>query len=113
MALAECRALGAMIKRKSLTTYDNEIASRAFDYYDHWRERDSRLGPHQAELAPCCEALGHDLNNVACYTSEILGWLSPSRMSDRRGVVMVSAMTEAALVSIRCGGTPSQASSAT
>ena len=104
MALAECRALGAVIRRTSPTTHDNEIGSRAFDFYDHWTEADSRLEPHQAQLSPCCATLGYDLNNIACYVSQILWWLAPEQIYDGRGVVVVGAMTEAVLVSVRCGG---------
>lgn len=99
------RALGALVKRKSDITHDNEIASRAFDYYDDIQYFDPRLAPHQSELSPYCEALGYDLNNIACYISQILYWMDPQQLrNDARSLVMASAMTEATLVSVRCGG---------
>ncbi len=94
-------ALGTVIKTPPEGSGRSEIASRLLDYYDHWESVDPRLSEHSAALSPCSEAFGHDLVNMATYSTEILRWLRPENIRAPESVVVVGGMTEAFLLSLR------------
>ena len=99
--LLSYRALGSLIATPSEPLNQHSLASRAFDFYDHWSEPDTRMAPHGPHLSRWSEALAKDLNNFASYAHDLIQWVQPSRILDPHGVVAAGALTEAALVSIR------------
>jgi hypothetical protein len=95
------QALGTVIEWTEKPLSDHEFYCGLLDYFDHWNSIDPRLQLHHKRLSPPAFALGHDLVNMASYTSEILRWLSPEKIRLAPSVVMTGAMTEAFLYSVR------------
>lgn len=83
------KALGTIIEWTEGPLSDHEFYCGLLDYYDYWNSIDPRLQSHHDLLSPAAFALGHDLVNMAAYTSEILRWLSPARIKLAPSVVMV------------------------
>jgi hypothetical protein len=96
------RAIGAIFGTESRDPTADEIHTHLFDYYDHWDEVDGRIAAHHSTLSLAAEVFAKDLVNMATYTHEILGWLNPEKMPNPHGVLAVSGMTEAFLISARC-----------
>jgi len=95
------RALGTVVEWSGGGLTDNDLYSGMFDYWDDSESIDARLAAHHSVLSPASEAFGHDVVNLATFTNEILRWLDKSRMWEGRGVVVVSAMTEAFMYTVR------------
>jgi hypothetical protein len=93
--------LGRVIEWSGWNLTDNDLYSGMFDYWDHWESIDARLASYHAVLSSASEAFGHDVVNLATFTAEILHWLDESRIWDARGVVVVSAMAEAFMYTVR------------
>jgi hypothetical protein len=94
-------ALGTVIEWDGQSLSGSEFYCGVLDYYDHWNSVDVRLEPHHKRLSPPAFALGHDIVNLASYTSEILRWISPENIRLAPSVVMAGAMTEAFFYSVR------------
>lgn len=94
-------ALGTLVARPARPLSNWELECGVFDYYDHWSEIDPRLASVNATLAPLAEAFAQDMNNLAVYVGEILGWLAPERIRQAESVVVVGSMSEAFLVCAR------------
>jgi hypothetical protein len=97
-------ALAAIVSLPTRSPVTCQMRCSLFDLHDVRYRLDPRLEHFQRDLVPWVEAFGHDVNNFTCYVSQILFWLDTSRIWDSRALVLVSAMTEAALVSARCAG---------
>jgi hypothetical protein len=94
------RALGTVVEWSGWELTGNDLYSGMFDYCDR-TSIDPRLAAHHPVLSAASGAFGHDVVNLATFTNEILYWLDHSRMWDGRGVVVVSAMTEAFMYTVR------------
>src|SRR5690348_8137822 len=98
----ELRALGTVIDWNPEDPLgQTEYYSGLLDYFDWCYEIDPRLAEHHDDLSPPAFAFGHDLVNMAAYANEILRWLAPRRIQRAPSVVVVSAMAEAFLFSVR------------
>jgi len=101
MKEGEPTALGTIVEARSAELLDCQFHCGVLDYYDHWDRIDPRLAPHDECLSTAANIFGGDLVNLATYAHHILYWLSPDRIVNRESVVVVGAMTESFIVSVR------------
>ncbi len=94
-------ALGAVVATPARVLERTEFPCGILDFYDHWSEIDPRPAAHHARLSEASEAFGHDLVDLATYTHEVLHWLEPTRIREAPSVVVVGAMVQAFVVSLR------------
>jgi hypothetical protein len=96
------RALGTIVDWSSDEPFGRtEFYAAVLDYYDWWGQIDPRIAQHHNALSPPAFAFGHDLVNMATYANEVLSWLPAHRMQQGQSVVIVGAMAEAFLFSVR------------
>jgi hypothetical protein len=100
MSKTRPRALGTIVERRGrLTRY--QFYSPVLDFHDHWSELDPEVSGKHPLLPPLSEAFAHDINNLAVYAGELLGWSHPSELKRPEGVVAVGAISEAYITTLR------------
>lgn len=95
------RALGSIVSTTQREPTVDEVHCGLFDYYDHYLDKDPRLGEQCEPFSVAADILAHDLVNLSVYAMQILRWLEPTNIRSEASVVVAGAMSEAFFVSAR------------